>query len=517
MRAKSCDLSLFIIYSRVVISTCREIAGFCCCFVVVVVVLSGYKIAEMTQIKKDDDKLHVVLFPWLAFGHMIPFLEFAKLIARKGHRVSFICPPRNVDRLPKPTPANLIDFVKLPLPRVDSLPKDAEATVDVPFDKIQHLKFAYDELREPVTRFLETSAADWILYDFAPYWVESVAARLGIKRAFLGVFSAAAICFMGPPSELMNDNEGRTKPVDLTVPPEWIPFPSTLAFRQFEIYRMADGLSANVSGVSDMYRFGATFEGCDIMAIRSCLDFEPQWFQLLEDIQHKPVLPVGFLSPPAPAQLYGDNIDDDELATATWKMMKEWLEKQKKGSVVYVAFGTEAKLRPEEITSIALGLEQSQLPFFWVLRNGSDQIPKGFEERTEGRGVVWNTWAPQLKILAHDSVGGYLAHSGWSSVIESVTFGKPMILLTFIADQGLNARVLEERKMGYCIPRNELDGYFSSDAVAESLRLVMVEDGGKVYRDKVKEMSVLFGDRDKQDRYLDSFLDHLKSHKTFKQ
>ncbi|KAM7529302.1 hypothetical protein LguiB_032712 [Lonicera macranthoides] len=56
--------------------------------------------------------------------------------------------------------------------------------------------------------------------------------------------------------------------------------------------------------------------------------------------------------------------------------------------------------------------------------------------------------------------------------------------------------------MGYCIPRNKLDGSFTSDLVAKSLRLVMVEEGGKVYKDKVKEVRVLFGDRDRQDKAL---------------
>uniref|UniRef100_A0A6N2MA17 Uncharacterized protein n=1 Tax=Salix viminalis TaxID=40686 RepID=A0A6N2MA17_SALVM len=46
-------------------------------------------------------------------------LELAKLIAQKGHKITFICTPRNIDRLPKIPPylAPLINFVKLPLPR----------------------------------------------------------------------------------------------------------------------------------------------------------------------------------------------------------------------------------------------------------------------------------------------------------------------------------------------------------------------------------------------------------------
>ena len=89
----------------------------------------------------ENNKLHIVLFPWLAFGHMIPYLKFTKLIAQKGHRVSFLCTPRNIDRLPK-IPSNLsplISLVKLSLPHVDNLPDYAEATVDLPSEKIEVL------------------------------------------------------------------------------------------------------------------------------------------------------------------------------------------------------------------------------------------------------------------------------------------------------------------------------------------------------------------------------------------
>ncbi|CAK9172431.1 unnamed protein product, partial [Ilex paraguariensis] len=55
----------------------------------------------------SKSKLHVVMFPWLAFGHMISFLDLFKFIAQKGHKVSFISTPRNIKRLP--------NFLKLSL------------------------------------------------------------------------------------------------------------------------------------------------------------------------------------------------------------------------------------------------------------------------------------------------------------------------------------------------------------------------------------------------------------------
>ena len=35
--------------------------------------------------------------------------------------------------------------------------------------------------------------------------------------------------------------------------------------------------------------------GCDIVVVRSCMEFEPEWICLLEDLYRKPILPVGQL------------------------------------------------------------------------------------------------------------------------------------------------------------------------------------------------------------------------------
>ncbi|QCD81984.1 UDP-glycosyltransferase 91A1-like [Vigna unguiculata] len=463
---------------------------------------------------KDKEKvLHIVMFPWLAFGHMIPNLELAKLIAGKGHHVSFVSTPRNIERLPKVSQklATLINFVKLPLPKVPNLPENAEATTDVPYDAVQYLKKAYDTLEEPFTRFLESSKADWLFYDFAPFWAAYVASKLGIRKAFYSICTPPFLGFLGPPSVLMgHDDSYRQKPEDFIVAPPWVPFPTTVAFRYFEIMRIVDSISSqNNSGVSDTYRFGAGIQNCDVMFIRGCTEFEPEWFHLLESIYQKPVLPVGQLPSTAPV----GSEDND-----TWRWMKDWLDKQARESVVYVAFGSEAKPTQDEVTEIALGLEKSKLPFLWLLRVQRGpcdpdvlRLPEGFEERIKGRGVVCSSWAPQLKILEHVAVGGFLTHSGWTSVVEAVQNEKPLVLLTFLADQGINARVLEEKKMGYSVPRDERDGSFSSDSVADSLKLVMGEEEGKIYRERIKEMKDLFVNGERQDRYIDNLIHNLKS------
>ncbi|KAI7994281.1 UDP-glycosyltransferase 91A1 [Camellia lanceoleosa] len=385
---------------------------------------------------ESDDKLHIVMLPWLAFGHMIPFLELSKLIAQKGHTVSFISTPRNIDRLPKMPPnlAPLINLVKLQLPQVEKLPENAESTTDLPYDKVKYLKMAYDQLQQPMTQLLADMAPDLVIYDFAPYWLGPVAAKLGISSVLFSIFIAASLCFAGPIPVLKGEDD-RTTPEDFTVTPKWIPFKSNIArFRLFEVKRVFDDVtSVDDENIPATYRFGAGIEACDVLAVRSSYEFEPEWLKLLQQIHQKPIIPIGLL----PTTAY-DSSDNGEA----WTEIKEWLDKQSKRSVVYVAFGSEAKPNQAELTEIALGLELSELPFFWVLRNRSSvadteviELPNGFEERTKERGVVCTSWAPQLKILSHDSVGGFLSHSGLSSVVEAIQC-KPLILLSSWRTQG---------------------------------------------------------------------------------
>ncbi|CAL1377470.1 unnamed protein product [Linum trigynum] len=463
----------------------------------------------MAAADHHDDKLHISMFPWLAFGHMMPWVELAKLIAQKGHSVSFISSPRNIDRLPQiPTSLSpFLRFVKLPLPPVDGLPPSAEATTDLPPNQVQYLKKSLDLLQQPVTRILGSLRPDWIFYDFAQYWVGPIAARLGIKSSFFSICIPAFLGFLGPPSVLIDGGDYRKKPEDFTVAPNWVDFPTTVAYTYYDIKNTFDCVEDDASGVNDLIRIGLSARNCDVVTVRSCSEFDSDWLRLLENIYEKPVLPVGQLSPPPPAA---------EADPTAWGSIKEWLDEQGSGSVVYVAFGSEAKPSQDQLTELALGIENSGLPFFWVLRTRrgeSDpdaiELPPGFEERTRGRGIVCTSWAPQLRILGHDSVGGFLTHSGWSSVVEALSLRRALILLTFYSDQGINARVLEERELGYCIPRDESNGSFTRDSVAKSLRVVMVSEEGKVYRDKAKEMSGLFGDRGRQSRYVDNVLAHL--------
>jgi UDP-glucosyl transferase 73C len=105
---------------------------------------------------------------------------------------------------------------------------------------------------------------------------------------------------------------------------------------------------------------------------------------------------------------------------------------------------------------LGLALEATKRPFIWVIRDGNqlEALEKwveesGFEGRINGRGLIIKSWAPQLVILSHPSIGGFLTHCGWNSTIEAICAGVPMVTWPLFADQFLNeSLVVQILKVG---------------------------------------------------------------------
>ncbi|RLM54605.1 hypothetical protein C2845_PM10G05090 [Panicum miliaceum] len=111
-----------------------------------------------------------------------------------------------------------------------------------------------------------------------------------------------------------------------------------------------------------------------------------------------------------------------------------WLDAHPARSVAYVSFGTVASPRPDELRELAAGLESSGAPFLWSLREDSwPLLPAGFLARAAaagaGSGLV-------VAVLRHASVGAFVTHAGWASVLEGVS----MACRPFFGDQRMNAR-----------------------------------------------------------------------------
>ena len=174
-----------------------------------------------------------------------------------------------------------------------------------------------------------------------------------------------------------------------------------------------------------------------------CNTFKELEFSILDTVCEKlhniPVFPIGPLH-----KCYSAS-----CMIAPDPSCMSWLDTQAPNSVLYVSFGSLAAISKELFMEIAWGLVNSKQPFLWVVRpkmvNGSENLfPQEFlDVVAAGKGHMV-TWAPQEQVLAHSAVGGFWTHCGWSSTMESICEGVPMICLPFLADQTMNVRLITD-------------------------------------------------------------------------
>lgn len=176
---------------------------------------------------------------------------------------------------------------------------------------------------------------------------------------------------------------------------------------------------------------------------------------------------------PCPVYPVGPSIlrAPDNMESARDGEHRRWLEAQPENSVLYVSFGSFVAMPPKQLEEIAVGLRDSAVRIFWVTR---DRATAGLREMCGNMGLAV-PWCDQQEVLRHPSVGGFLSHCGWNSVLEAVCAGVPVIGFPVAWDQLVNARMIaDEWKAGIDLreQRGE-DGIVSRAAVSDAARKLM--------------------------------------------
>uniref|UniRef100_A0ACD5WU22 Uncharacterized protein n=1 Tax=Avena sativa TaxID=4498 RepID=A0ACD5WU22_AVESA len=123
----------------------------------------------------------------------------------------------------------------------------------------------------------------------------------------------------------------------------------------------------------------------------------------------------------------------------------EWLDTKDANSVVYVSFGSLARMAREQLDELLQGLEESGRPYLCIVRK--DQLveaetePPEMDARPRNGMVV--EWCDQVRVLSHAAVGCFVTHCGWNSVLESVACGVPMVAVPQWSDQRINSGLVE--------------------------------------------------------------------------
>ncbi|CAI0463014.1 unnamed protein product [Linum tenue] len=139
--------------------------------------------------------------------------------------------------------------------------------------------------------------------------------------------------------------------------------------------------------------------------------------------------------------------------------VSKWLDAQLAKSVVYVSFGSRTALSREQIRELGEGLVKSGYPFIWVMKDKA--VDKEDGEKLEGvlgaemmeevkeKGIVVKEWVDQVEVLRHNSVGGFVSHCGWNSVVEAAWVGVPVLAWPLHGDQRINGEVVEGSGLGF--------------------------------------------------------------------
>ena len=447
---------------------------------------------------RDSNNKDVVMFPFMAQGHIIPFLALAHRIQHRGYSVTFVTTPLNATNLRSSLPPDSsVRLHHLPFRSSDhGLPPDAENTDSLPYPLVIRLIRASSALRPAFADLLRDLRPLCVVADIFFGWTAALCRDLRLFHAVFsgcGGFGLACYCslWLNLPHRNLTDASGEFSLPD---------------FQEAKTLHVSQ-LPANIAE-ADGHDPWSTFQSENLSAWSDSNGF---LFNTIGDLDqlgldyfrrkfNRPVWPVG------PVLLASESrVSVGKRDKTTSDLSVKWLDSKPSKSVLYVSFGSMNTISSSQMVQLATALEKSEQRFVWVVRPpiGSDinsefkaeeWLPEGFEERVSGRGLLVHKWAPQVEILSHRAVSAFLSHCGWNSVLESLSSGVPMLGWPMAAEQFFNAAVLE-RELGVCVEVARGKACeVSHEGLVEKINAVMGEnEKGREMRRKARQVREMIG------------------------
>ncbi|KAJ1439615.1 UDP-glycosyltransferase family, conserved site [Sesbania bispinosa] len=439
-----------------------------------------------------EKTIHIAVVPGVGYGHLVPILQFSKQLVQLHPEIHVTCliptlgsPPIASKTFLETLPSN-INSTFLPPVEPKDLPQGITTESQIQLTVTHSLPSIHQALKSLTLRTplvsLVVDALAVAALDFAHEFN---------MLSYIYFPAAATILSLHLYMPKLNE-ETSCEYRDL---PEHIKVPGCVPLHGRDLYTQAQDRSSKAYKL--LLQRVKRFSFVDGVLINSFLEMETGPIRALtEKGSNNPhVYPVG------PIIQTGTRTVDD----ANGLECLAWLDRQQPCSVLYVSFGSGGTLSQEQIFELALGLELSNHKFLWVVRAPSSSVsaaylsaqndvdplqflPYGFLERIKEQGLVIPTWAPQIQILSHSSIGGFLSHCGWNSVLESVLHGVPLITWPLFAEQRMNAVLLSDGLKVGLRPRVNENGIVERVEIAKVIECLMEgEESGKLSK-RMKEL-----------------------------
>ncbi|KAI3868221.1 hypothetical protein MKX03_022904 [Papaver bracteatum] len=400
----------------------------------------------------DHNKLHFVLFPLMQQGHMIPMIDMARLFAERNIIGTIVTTPANSIRFKKVVDRSVeaglsIRLLVLPFPSAEKtgLPQGCENIDALPSLELAN-KFlnATTLLQEPFEQsFVDLEPVPCcIISDMAFPWTAEIANKFKIPRiSFYGTSCFYQLCSHNILQSKILEGSTLSLSDPFVVPglPDQIKITKALLPRT--LYQSSEYLKDFCVRIREAER---TAYG---VVVNSFQELETTYAEEYLKAKFGKVWCIG------PVSLCNKEILDKaergNKASIDENQCLKWLDSRDPSSVVYACFGSLCTLTSSEMIELALGLEASKCPFIWVIRGG-ERHPEleswlhkeKFEERNKDTGLLIKGWAPQVLILSHRSIGGFLTHCGWNSTMEGVCAGVPLIAWPTGGEQFFNEKLI---------------------------------------------------------------------------
>ncbi|EOA28539.1 hypothetical protein CARUB_v10024756mg [Capsella rubella] len=400
----------------------------------------------------SNSQLHFVLFPFMAQGHMIPMVDIARLLAQRGVTITIVTTPHNAARfknvLGRAIESGLpINIVHVKFPYQEAGLREGQENVDLLESMGSMLQFlkAVNMLEEPVMKLMEEMEPrpNCLISDMCLPYTSKVANKFKIpKIVFHGMSCFHLLCML-----LLRRNREIFDTIKSDKEYFLIPyFPDRIEFKEFQVHLVTDADGDWKDFMDDLVDADNKSYG---VIVNTFQELEPAYVKDYKEARAGKVWSIG---PVSLCNKTGtDKAERGNKATIDQGEYLKWLDSKEEGSVLYVCLGSICNLPLAQLKELGLGLEESQRHFIWVIRSWQKYneivewiTQSGFEERIKDRGILIKGWSPQMVILSHPSIGGFLTHCGWNSTLEGITAGLPLLTWPLFADQFGNEKLVVE-------------------------------------------------------------------------
>ncbi|KAI8029322.1 Beta-D-glucosyl crocetin beta-1,6-glucosyltransferase [Camellia lanceoleosa] len=145
-----------------------------------------------------QSKMNVLMLPWLAQGHITPFLELAKKLTHKNFHIYFCSTPINLKSIKKRITDKYslsIELVEIHLPTLPELPPHHHTTNGLPLHLNSTLQEAFEMASPNFSNILKTLNPDLVIHDFKPSSAQSIASSYNIPAVQLMTSGAVVVSF----------------------------------------------------------------------------------------------------------------------------------------------------------------------------------------------------------------------------------------------------------------------------------------------------------------------------------